>query len=279
MVLSNCAKIAVSALLAGAAFSNAANIIQDDFSTNPSNPNSVGWYSSSAGFSTFSAASGGLQFTSNTATTNQSVFKQFTPTSLAVGEIMTLSMQVTAMSSVPNSSAMWRIGLFDTGSTFSSNQGSSPWATTDEGYMLAVSTALDDGGGTLQSNVYYRTGNANIVTTSSAASVAVLNDRMPTLGVTPLTMSLSVERLSATQVKVTGYWLENGVLGGTLASNVLNSDTNYVDTFDTIYFGYGAGGDGRTFTIDDVTLSIVPEPSHALLSLCGIGFLAIRRRR
>src|SRR6478736_6596725 len=83
MVLSNCAKIAVSALLAGAAFSNAANIIQDDFSTNPSNPNSVGWYSSSAGFSTFSAASGGLQFTSNTATTNQSVFKQFTPTSLA----------------------------------------------------------------------------------------------------------------------------------------------------------------------------------------------------
>ncbi|WAC19508.1 PEP-CTERM sorting domain-containing protein [Luteolibacter sp. SL250] len=194
---------------------------------------------------------------------------------------MTLTLQITALSSVPNSSAIWRIGMYDTNNTFTSNQNAAPWSTTNEGYILGISTAPSDGGGTLLTNIYHKANSSGIVSTSGANSVTVVDRRMPPSGVTPVTMSMSVERLSSSEVRVSGYWLENGAAAGTLPAVILNSaNSNYIDTFDTIYVAYGAGGTGQGFTIDDVNLSVdlVPEPSTFALSLLG-AFGLLRRRR
>lgn len=257
----------------------AATLVSDSFDTNPSNPNDVGWYASSGGFTTFSAASGGLQFTSSTNGTNQSVFKQFSETEVGIGQILTLSMKFTAMSDASNESNIWRIGLFNTSQTFTSNQTASPWTGIDEGYQLTISTS---GSGNYPSNIYYRGDNNGIVSTSGSTSVSEVTGRIPGTGTAhlPLTMSLSVERISDTQVALSGYW-QGGASQGTLPRVVLTSDTNFVSSFDTIYAAYGAGATGRGFTIDDVTLTLeaVPEPSLGALAALGLGAAVFRRRR
>lgn len=257
----------------------AATLLSDNFDTTPANPNTLGWYASSGAITTFSAASGGLQFTAGSSSTNQSVFKQFAETEVGIGQVMTLSMKFTAMTDASNESNIWRIGLFNTSQTFTSNQNASPWTGVDEGYQLTISTS---GSGNYPSNIYYRGDNNGIVSTSGSTSVSELTGRIPGSGTAhiPLTMSLSVERISETQVALSGFW-QGGSSQGTLPRAILTSDTSFVSSFDTIYAAYGAGATGRGFTIDDVsvTLEAVPEPSLGALAVLGLGAVAFRRRR
>jgi len=255
-----------------------AQIINDTFSTNPANPNDVGWYSSAGTVTTFNGSSGALQFTQGDTTANVSVFKQFSQTTLAVGESLRLTFDYTAFASQPISvsNSHFRIGLFDTSNTFTSNQAASSWSTTNEGYTMGI------GAGTTgaTSNFFYRTGNAGIVSTTSPSTALGAAD---TLNVTnfalvPVNVEFTITRLSATEIQLAGKFVQNSITTTFTTKNV-TATGNYVDTFDTLFIGYGSSANGRGFTIDNVNLTVVPEPSSYALLLGGLGLLVLLRRR
>lgn len=265
-----------SALLGSFSLAGAQTLINDNFNTNPTNPNTVGWYSSAGTVTTFSATTGALQFTQGDTSNNVSVFKQFTPTTLAVGETLQLSFVYTGFTLQPATltNSHFRIGLFDTSNTFTSNQGLTPWSTTNEGYTMGVGT----GSATATSNFFYRSGNAGIVSTG-APSVGLGTADTLQMSSTPLpvTVNYTITRQSATEMLIAGSFTQNSVTY-TLTSDLVTLSANYVDTFDTLFIGYGTSAIGRGFTIDNVNLSVVPEPSTATLLLALGAFATFRRK-
>lgn len=75
--------------------------------------------------------------------------------------------------------------------------------------------------------------------------------------------------LDTTQAQWTATFAFNGTTIGTV--NTSASDINYVG------FGRGGGGSDPQFVVDSVSMTLIPEPSAALLG--GLGMLALLRRR
>lgn len=272
------ASLALPALaLASAAH---AQLINDNFNTAPSDPNTLSWYRASGTVSAFTAASGALQFTSSDATSNISIFKQFNQTTLAVGETLTLTFTFTAFASQPatTSNNHLRIGLFDTADTFSANQAVSPWSTSNEGYSMAIG----GGSNTATSNFFYRASNASLVTTTGATALGTADTLTQFNYSLSTDVTFSITRTAASTIVLKGSYDQNGTKSS-FTDKTITATANYVDTFDTLYIGYGLNVNGRGFTIDNVNLSVsgIPEPSTfgTLAGLVALGFCATRRRR
>lgn len=91
-----------------------------------------------------------------------------------------------------------------------------------------------------------------------------------------------VIRDSATTVSVTGsVFTGSGSTGTPLGSASIASYTpENADYFTFDYFGVGSGGvNNLDYTIDNIVVQTVPEPSSSALLLCAFGSVALRRRR
>jgi hypothetical protein len=253
-----------------------AQLINENFNSNAANPNTLGWYYAAPATSTFTAASGALQFTSGDSSTNNvSVFRQFTETTLAVNETLQASFTFTAFANQPISSLTannhFRIGLFDTSNTFTGNQGASPWTGSNAGYQMGI------GAGSASSNSQfgYRTNQANIV---SFSSIGTAQSHRITSYADPVSVIFSVTR-TETGITLSGSYTQNSVTTTFTSVTPVTS----LFTFDTLWIGYGSTNSvaDRGFTIDNVSLTVIPEPSAfaALAGLGALGLAATRRRR
>jgi hypothetical protein len=249
----------------------AQTLINDNFNTNPANPNDVNWYSSAGTVTTFTGSTGALQFVSGDTTSNTSVFKQFTQTTLAVGESLQASFTFTGFTNprTATTNNHFRIGLFDTSDTFTTNQVANPWTTGSglpQGYQMAIGAGTTPG----TSSFGYRTGQNNIVSHSAIGSANAFGLSDFTL---PVSVVFNVTR-TATGITLDGSYTRDSITH--IFTQVI--PVTSVFTFDTLYIGSGLNAVGQGFTIDNVNLTLVPEPSsYALLGL-GVGALFALRR-
>lgn len=269
-------KLSPLVICALAAPSLQAAIITDNFGTTPTDPNDLGWYSMADGSPTFTASTGALQFAASTTSNNPGIFKQFSETELAVGETLTASFTYTAFSSPRTTNGtknQLRIGIFDTGDTFEANQALSPWSTTGglpAGYQMGIGVGTETTG---VSQFGYRAAQTGIV---SFSTITPTNAFGLTNFTDAVDVVFSITR-TATGISLNGSFTQSAVVN-TYTTTV---PATSVFKFDTLVIGYGFGETGRGFTIDNVSVAVVPEPSTyaALAGLLALGLVAMRRRR
>lgn len=192
--------------------------------------------------------------------------------SLAVGETMTLSasLSFSGLQTLTTGSLQFRAGVFNTNGSATPGFG---WL----GYFVGNGTATSSGG------LYAKnTGNTAGYIVESQSSLlssffgegTVLTDGMYSLVFsmertsTSMIISALFERQSdgANFVTVESYAHTGG------AAPILS-------TFDRIGFLAGDGLDADRVVISNLTMTVTPEPSRALLSCLGAGVLILRRRR
>ena len=216
-----------------------------------------------------------------------------TPVSLGVGETITLSARVTA-SAVGFSAAVshFRMGLFNS-------------ATASAGRFTgdALNSNTATGGGSASTGYFasYQTGNIYTQYSRSADGAAnaslmgafggttnpqgqngswVLANAGLVAG-TSFTVSYSIFRTSATQVTISSTlgsftqadWTISSAGGG------VEFDTIFLGNLGTVGQGSALTTNGGSYTIEDITVTVVPEPAHASLAAIAIMTLAARRRR
>jgi hypothetical protein len=205
-----------------------------------------------------------------------SVQRYFTATTLADGETMTLSLNIRAAGTPSAGVGAFRLGLFDTASVLAantSNFGGGGAFTGATGYLGSYQTNAGSGNagliqertnGVAANNLFQ--GTLASGTTATGSNVVAAN--------TNYVATLTLAR-SGANVDVTSSF--NGV-------NLSYTDTSGAFTFDTvgIFFGSTFGSSGIPYAnfIDDVNLSVVPEPATwALLAFSLTTVMVLRRRR
>jgi hypothetical protein len=261
-------------------------LLNDTFSDNERStqnlPTSAAWYVGGSSGATTSAATGQLVTTTGTsAGANTNLAAYFTtsgsPQTLLVGETVTLSFSVSfaGASFVPAADA-FRFGLFNSGgnrvttdlttgngadAAFNSWTGYSAWVPV--GNVTSTSAAIRERTGT-STTLYAGGANPPLATVAYTANTLQLS--------TTYTGNLSITRNTSNSTI-------SFDLGGVTTS--FSDTTGNYFTFDSVaFFGTGgAFGTNGTFTLDNVSVSVVPEPSTALFAGVGIGFLLINRLR
>lgn len=259
---------------------HSATLLNDTFSDNEratqSLTGSAAWgFSPNNGGNTLSASTSALVYTAAAAGAAQYSTAYFTasgsPVTLAVGETISLNFDFT-LSSIVNSADAFRFALLSSHGTrmpsgFSgSNQAFSNSAVfgASDGYQAWI----NPGGTSFQLREEF----VSVVPTPFSGSAQIGTTNTTSLGLaanTNYSANISVTR-SAT---------------GALVSSTINGVTNsFLDTsgkfeFDSVSFftSTAAVPTSGTLTVDNVNVSVIPEPSAALLG--GLGALALLRRR
>ncbi len=205
-----------------------------------------------------------------------SVQRYFTATTLANGETMTLSLNIRVAGTPGNATGAFRIGLFDTTSTLAANTNSFAGSGAFQdalGYLGSYQTNAGSGNagliqertaGTNAQNLFQGTFTAG--TTATGSNIVAAN--------TNYAATLTLAR-SGGNLTVTSSF--NGV-------NLSYTDTTGVNfSFDTvgIFFASQFGNSTTPYAnfIDDVNLTVVPEPTTwALLAFSMTSVMVLRRR-
>ncbi len=202
-----------------------------------------------------------------------------TPISIAAGQTITASLSITPSSKTPdNSDRILRIGLLHSGANRLTEDGNPNIAMSGYGFFVNPET--------LRVNTYGRTEDAGPVfssltngngwtggTTGGQISDITPEDAFAMVQNTAYDITLSIEHLSNGDLNIS-YTTSNGV------DSVTTSfvESNYLVTdFDTIAFAWGNHfGDGL---IDNVAITVVPEPSQFALLAGFAGFIALGIKR
>lgn len=261
-------------------------LLNDTFSdgdrTNQSLPGSARWVLVGGGGDTKSSevSSGALVTTSSATVTVTAAFAGSGGHSLSIGETLTLTFDFVANFNGVSSADAFRFGIFDSnGSQISSdaNGGNGSNASFNQWDGFSFWTPYGNPSDSPQAALRGRTGTDNILWASGANST-LTSSAYPSdtiVNGTTYTGLLSITRTT------TGLDITGGMGGLTLTHSVLASHASFTDTFDSISFFAGGSPIGATgsFTLDNVTVQITPEPSMALLSGLGVALLALRRSR
>lgn len=263
---------------------SATTLVSDSFAdgdrTTQNLPSSVAWYQLGSSTTTVSSSTGYSITPANSGSASITI-GYFGSTSLAIGSSMTLSFSVTE-SIVPTAASAHqglRFGLYNSGSTATTSTlitGDSTTLTNASfssyiGYagFYSLQSALDptglaitqrDGGTSGLTNSLFA--GATYTTLGSAGS------SLATAGTT-YTVTLTLQYVSATEMDITS----------TVNGNSLTKiSSTPVTTFDTI--GIFSSGLNGTVTLDNITVSTVPEPNVlALLTLASVGMIIVRYNR
>jgi hypothetical protein len=245
---------------------NATVIFSDNFTdVTTGTLNTNGWY-----FNNGSAAGTAWQVASNSVlggnsllnpagtAQNSRALRQFTTQTLSVGQSLTLQLDFLLQSTGPTTAyALW---LGNSPTTITSNQfGGFPGMDLPSGFTgYNVWGENNDAPGT---NKYYN--NRQIWGAGPAMGAATIMS-----STTPSLLALTVTRVAAgTEVG----WFVNGTQRGSSWIDTSNS----LDTFNTVSL-YGSGGQPL---FDNISVSVIPEPStFAMLALFGGAFAVWRKR-
>lgn len=170
----------------------------------------------------------------------------YTSQALNIGETLSLSLDFRITSARANSAAGLRFGFGSSADTFA----------------LTFGTGTTTGGAILRFGPNTLSGTSTNLSTSGTAFA--VNDTLPH------TFSLVIQRTGASSLSFTGAVDSNNFTGATTGTS------NF--TLDRIIFGQG--GSAMGLNVDNVSASIVPEPSSmSLLIMSGMGLLLRARRR
>ena len=212
-------------------------------------------------------SAGGFTLGSDASSSNVTATNYFAtgsaPISLAVGQALSLSFDVT-FDFKANSADAFRFGLFNTGN--SQTTGNNYTVAGNEGW-LGYSLWVPAGGSAL--GLYDRTA-ANTVVMASGANASLASESGSSTNSTYENVNLTILRTSATQVSVSASFNDVEF------TNVVDS-TDAVFSFDAVhFFGRGSalvnGTNKGSFTIGDLSVQVIPEPSATAL-LAGLGVL------
>lgn len=230
----------------------------------------VSWYRVGGGSgSSLSNSSGSLVYTPASTASTANIIGYFSPSTLALGETITLSLNVT-MSQVPNAMESVRFGLFNSGGvqvTANSNNFDNAAFAAYQGYSVWFNPSSTSSAYTIRERI--TTSNNALFAGGASNNPALGTTTNGTIGLaanTPSTWEFSLTRTEA------GLGLVSTVNGVEL-SRVDNVSPYF--TFDTIALQFSANVTGAV-TFNSIA---VPEPSTAILGALGIGFVLMRLRR
>lgn len=249
-------------------------LIQDGFAdgarTNGADANDIAWFYTNTTLPTVVADAG---FASGQALdlgiVGGAIHGRFTPTSLAVGDSLTLSFNY-RLSAALNTGDVLRFGLLNTnGSPVTTDTNGSTGLNGYIGYMgytnpnsnsVTGSRLIVDSDAT---NRFFNTGTLTTIATGPAFAA----------GTNVQSITLTLLRESATEMRVTG-----NVGGGAFSG--LESASNFT-SFDALGFRLNSITTGLRIGDVNVTYTAIPEPASSA-ALVGAGLLAfagLRRRR
>lgn len=258
----------------------ATTVVSDSFAdgdrTTQNLPDSAKWYQLGSATGTVSSTTG---YTISPSTSGNAFItvSYFTPTTLTIGTSITLTFSVTDSITPGAASARQglRFGLFN--SNGSSLTGDTTTLTNSAftsytGYagFYSLQSALDPSGAAIS----LRDGVSASLTNSlfGGTSYTTLGSLSGSSGVstgTTYTVSLTLQYVSATEMDIT--MVANG-------NTVTRTTSSIISTFDSIgLFSSGSNGD---ITYDNITVTVVPEPSTAaFLTLSFFGAILFYRKR
>jgi MYXO-CTERM domain-containing protein len=194
---------------------------------------------------------------------------------IAIGETLSFSGSLNLQTSITNTSGtiQLRAGLYNTNGSVTTTG----WL----GYMLGNGTSSGAGQILERSNpntgAYFSgTGATTLVNLPSTNGGVTLASRDLTAGL--YSFSLSLTRVAG------GMEVTSSLVRQSDGINFANLSTPFLDTtpqtftFDRIGFLAGGGLDADQVTLSNLSLTVVPEPSSALLGVAGVALLLRRRR-
>lgn len=201
----------------------------------------------------------------------------FSTQSLEVGESLSLKFVLRSSTGAATVDVL-RVGLFDLSSTTSDSNSS----LTDTAFNSAAGyffTAAPGGTGASAIKIFERTSpNDELLTASGQTNLG--NSPSPGPGVGS-GLNRDVEfTLTRTELGMTLTAVFERNTADTFTTFTAFDNAEISTTFDTFAIGFYPGGTGATYTIDNLEVSVVPEPSSALLTLGALaGCLWPRRSR
>jgi len=259
----------ITGLLLAGHTAQATVIFEDDFSDGNRN----GWFSFTSSGGTATVASQQLVLTPGTGSI--SAITYFTPTTLAVGETMTLTFEM-SFSAFNNDSDQFRYGLFNSNGT----QISSDLTTTvsdaafnnDTGFAAFTDTRNNGVNGSVSlrerdiaNNTFWSTS----AFTSRATSTSDLDGQINVA---------RTFRLELDYTAVNSMTISSSIVG------VAGSERSYTTAtpFTTVdSLSIFQGNNQATLTFDNFEVSVIPEPSTAAFGMAAMALVAafLRRRR
>ncbi|MCC5846503.1 MAG: PEP-CTERM sorting domain-containing protein [Verrucomicrobia bacterium] len=268
-------------LLLGAVFlgatASAAIVFQDDFSTGTAADAGYFHFGTTGSNLATDNSGGTLDYAYTSSAANRSgVYKTFSGQTLAVGEILTLSFSIDGrtLRSGENHAFRWAIGNLGDPSAITVS-GGGPFGSdldsatpldggTREMYQFSASTGATNGFG------QYVTGSSSPVHNAGGSATAITSFSGPaSIGTTgDATVVLSITRTA------TGFEFDQTAFGSSTSGTLVGG----TDFFNALAFSMNNAGD-YDFSLSDVTVSVIPEPSTLLLlGISLISALALRRR-
>lgn len=274
-------------------------LLVDDQFTGGANANTTTyprWQNDGTGTITYASPSDNLAITApingDNGRDNISL-RQFTETTLAVGDVITFSYDFT--SNIPNTITgvpIYRMGIYNLGTaaTIADATMSSTYNTISKaGYYSFFRNGTNGGGdaGVIRRDVFNAgtTLNNNIMGGTGGSMTLLANTTTPgTIGVVTRSVVFSVTNLGggATSITSTIYSAAGGT--GTAIYSLSGTDNSGLVTFDTLALLTPISTAPLTVTYDNIKVALttaIPEPGSYSLALGGAALagVALRRRR
>ncbi len=267
-------KIILPIVIAACAASAHAGVIFNDTFTSGTAAD-AGYYRFGTTATTLATDGTELDFNYNVSGTTSSrsgVIKSFSDQTLAVGDSITFSFTINSrtLANSENNAFRWAIGNLGnpsavTGAPVTADLASaSPFASgSREMYQFSASTGAAAGWGQFQtgSTSPVHTGGTNTAITGFTGPASIA-----TSGVGSINLTIGKT--------VTGYSITQSAFGVD-SSGTLTTGT---DIFNTIAFSMNNAG-AYSVALDNIQVSVVPEPTTFAMMLGGLGALILMRRR
>lgn len=250
--------------LTAAFIARADTIFFSDF-TGVSNPNTAGWYSQNTGggaaawsMGTDATLGGNVLRNPGGSSQNTNLLKPFTEVTLGIGQSLQISLDLHTTATT----GQFQLALLNSASTISANALSvaNPVADAD-GYNFVQSISSTANSPSYRRVVDFSAPGANVLSTPAQSTAIGDNAKH--------TFTLSLTRVA------TGIQID-----ASMDSTVFSSYTDtsgFYTTFDTVELSTPSIG-SVSFYANNITLSLVPEPSGALMALAGMGMFFPHRR-
>lgn len=274
---------------------SAVTLLDDNFSrsdhTNPNLPNSGAWYAAHAGSTTLGINSTQQNLLSDAVNaSNSQVWTTFSSTTINQGETLTVSFNfdLSGGSNSGVTDGAVRIGLFNVTTPVTSNLTStiaSPNWNGATGYsaFVDVSPATSTTATStlrqrnLTSDTLWAAAATTGLTTTVGGDGTVYTGTTNNVSTDPLRF-LATFSLTRTGADTMDILLTISGGGITNTHTVSATDTGITSSFNTFSFFSGTSS-AQDLAIDNVVVSVIPEPSVLLTAALAPIFLGIRRRR